>query len=100
MYTAQLQGFDVLQALDCDYIDMEEALIDDLAKEIAVRQHGLPSKEQLQDEDVALLAKTLAAARAPSIAALQKANACVLNAVYEVVNKVGLNMSLALNMLV
>ena len=100
MYTAQLQGFDIFQALDRDYIDMEEALIDDLAKEIAVRQHGLPSKEQLQDEDVALLAKTLAAVRVPSIAVLQKANSCVSNAVYEVVNKVGLNMSLALNMLI
>ena len=100
MYTAQLQGFDIVQALERDYIDMEESLIDDLAKEIAVRQQGLPSNEQLQDEDVALLAKTLATARAPSIAVLQKANSCVLNAVYEVANKVGLNMSLALNMLI
>ena len=78
MYTAQLEGFDIVQALEeCDYIDMEESLIDDLAKEIAVRQQGLPSNEQLQDEDVALLAKTLATARAPSIAVLQKANSCV-----------------------
>ena len=52
MYTAQLQGFDIAQALECDYIDMEESLIGDLAKEIAVRQHGLPPKEQLQDEDL------------------------------------------------
>ena len=95
MYTAQLQGFDIFQALEYDYIDIKESLIGDLAKEIAARQHGLPPKEQLQDEDVALLARTLAAARAPSTAVLQKANSCVLNAVYEVVNKVGLNMSLA-----
>ena len=100
MYTAQLQGFDIVQALERDYIDMEESLIGDLAKEIAARQHGLPPKEQLQDEDIALLARTLAAARAPLIAVLQKANSCVLNAVYEVANKVGLNMSLALNMLI
>ena len=103
MYAAQTEGyfypegFD-LHLADSDDIDMEE-LMDAMAKDIAVRQHGWEARDQLSDENVTLLAKTLASIQVPSLTSLQEAPPCVLAAILDVVNKVGFNCSLALNSL-
>ena len=91
------EGFD-LSWVDSDDIDMEE-LIESMAKDIAIRQHGWEVRDQLSDENVTLLAKTLVSIQAPSLSSLQEAPPCVLTAIFDVVNKVGFNCSLALNSL-
>ena len=82
-----------------DYIDdenVEAELIGNLAEDIAQRQQGWVSVDQLSGEDITLLSKTPAGLRAPSISKLRRANSSIITAVLDVVNKVGLHYSVAL----
>ena len=96
MYSAQLPGifFHAEGFIDVEF--MEGQLIDALAKDIAHRQLKWDPLDQLADEDVALLSKTLVCLRGQPIPRLQKGNSLVTSTVFAAANNAGLHLSLAL----
>ena len=96
MFSAQMTGISFRAADFIDVENMEGQLIETLAKEVPQRQQSGGPLDQLSDEDITFLSKTLVGPRAPPISRLQRANSSIISAVFDVVNKVGLHLSLAL----
>ena len=65
-------------------------------RKIAQRQQSRGPLDQLSDEDITFLSKTLVGLRAPSISKLQKTNSSIITAVFDAVGKVGKHLSMAL----
>ena len=96
MYSAQITGFSFQAGAFTDEEHTQGKLIESLAKEIAQKQQHWDSIQQLRDEGATFSSKTLAGLRPPSIPRLQKANSSITSAVFNVVNKELLRLSMAL----
>ena len=78
---------------------MEAQLIEAPAQDIAQRQQGWGALEQLGDEDITFLSKTLAGLRVPAAPKLQKASSLITSAVIVAVNNAALHLPVALRAL-